>query len=121
MAKRSRQTAAALRRRLGGPLMAAASALLLVAAVPTSAHAASGQLTYIRADTGTVDAFFNPPNDVCLQIPGGAVRLGNDTDATVFVYPDPSCSQGWDLVGVGAQWDAPTGTAAQSVRLGSTG
>ena len=96
-------------------------ALLLIALLPSSAQAADGQFPYIRFDTGTLDALFNPPNDRCLPLPGGAVHADNDTDATAFVYADSSCQQLLAIVGVGATWDEtnPPPLPARSVGFAS--
>ncbi|MFI0980441.1 hypothetical protein ACH4SP_25980 [Streptomyces sp. NPDC021093] len=106
-----------------GPVLA--GALALVTVLPANAHAASGQFTYIRGDNGAPAVLFNPPNDVCLPLDGGAAHAGNDTDATAFVYADGACTpeQGLAIVGVGATWDQtnPPPLPARSVRFGSTG
>ncbi|MFI6048810.1 hypothetical protein ACIBCO_01830 [Streptomyces violascens] len=96
-------------------------ALLLIALLPSSAQAADGQFLYIRSDTGTLDALVKPPNDVCLQIPGGAAHAGNDTDATAFVYADTGCQQLLAIVGVGGTFDQtnPPPLPARSVGFGS--
>jgi hypothetical protein len=82
-----------------------------------TASAAGGQFTFIRYDTGSQDALFNPPSDRCLPLPGGAVSAANDTDATAFVYADSSCQQLLSVVGVGATWTAsgPPTLPARSV------
>ena len=96
-------------------------AAVALAAVPVNAHAASGTFSYIRFDTGTQDGLFNPPNDRCLAIPGGASHASNDTDATAFVYADSSCQQLLAIVGTGATWDetGPPPLPARSVGFGS--
>ncbi|GGU05766.1 hypothetical protein [Streptomyces violascens] len=96
-------------------------ALLLIALLASNAQAADGQFPYTRFDTGTLDALFNPPNDVCLQLPGGAAHAGNDTDATAFVYADTGCQQLLAIVGVGGTWDetGPPPLPARSVGFGS--
>ncbi|MEU5421386.1 hypothetical protein ACFY1P_27720 [Streptomyces sp. NPDC001407] len=101
--------------------LAAGGALLLLAAVPVNAHAAGGDFSYIRFDTGTLDALSNPPNDRCLPIPGGAAHAANDTDATAFVYADGACTQLLAIVGTGGSWDetGPPPLPARSVGFGS--
>ncbi|MFG2004343.1 hypothetical protein ACGFNU_34800 [Spirillospora sp. NPDC048911] len=101
----------------------AGATLMLLTTTTPGAHAADGQFPYVRADNGAAAALFNPPNDVCLPLDGGAAHAGNDTDATAFVYADGSCTQGLAIVGVGATWDQtnPPPLPARSVRFGSSG
>ncbi|MER6030730.1 hypothetical protein [Streptomyces sp. NPDC001851] len=95
--------------------------MVLLATFTSPANAAGGQFPYVRFDTGPLDALVNPPNGVCLQLPGGAAHAGNDTDATAFVYADTGCQQLLAIIGVGGTWDetGPPPLPARSVAFGS--
>jgi hypothetical protein len=120
--RRSTTGATAVGTRLVHRAMVIGGTLMVLTTMATSAQAADGQFPYSRFDTGARDALFNPPNDTCLPLPGGATHAGNDTDATAFVYADSSCTQLLALVGVGGTWDAtgPPVLPARSVRFGSS-
>lgn len=102
-------------------MAAAGGAAVLLTAFISPANAADGQFPYTRSDTGTPDALVNPPDGVCLQLPGGAAHAGNDTNATAFVYADGNCQQLLAIVGVGGTWDEtdPPPLPARSVSFGS--
>ncbi|MEV4440765.1 hypothetical protein AB0K09_17425 [Streptomyces sp. NPDC049577] len=104
--------------RFRGTVLTIASALTLLVALPTSAQGATGSYTYVT-QAGQAISGRDPQSDICLQIPGGAVRFSNDTTDTAFLYADSSCGGGWALVGVGATWDWQ-GVPALGVRFGST-
>jgi hypothetical protein len=93
--------------------------LMTAALCAAPASAATGSYTYVTP-AGQPVRIENPPSDTCLSLDGGAIRFGNDTTDTAFLYATGDCSGGWGLVGVGAVWDAPTGVQAVAVRLGST-
>ncbi|OAQ23406.1 hypothetical protein K457DRAFT_130600 [Linnemannia elongata AG-77] len=102
-------------------LLALASTNLVIAvaiAAPFTKRA-SDSLQYTRSDTGAVSRIPNPPNDVCIQIQGGAIELANDSDETVFLYRNSSCGGGYVIVGVGAT-SSKNGGPTYGVRLGST-
>ncbi|KAG0029198.1 hypothetical protein BGZ81_004020 [Podila clonocystis] len=107
-----------------------ATVVLAVAAVPLPgspihhlSKRADGQFPYTRGDTGGLDMLINPPNDVCLPIPGGASHASNDCDATAFVFADGGCQELLALVGTGGGFDetGPPYIHAYSVRFGSSG
>ncbi|KAG0090135.1 hypothetical protein BGZ93_009484 [Podila epicladia] len=107
-----------------------ATAILAVIAAPTPdisfghlSKRADGTFSYIRGDTGTLDAMINPSNDVCLSIQGGASHASNDCDATAFVFADGGCQQLLAIVGTGGGFDetGPPYIHAYSVRFGSSG
>ncbi|KAG0295003.1 hypothetical protein BGZ96_012774 [Linnemannia gamsii] len=52
-------------------LLVVASSVSLIAASPVVKRA-DGDLKYTRADTGSTQDMFSPPNDVCLPIQGGS-------------------------------------------------
>ncbi|WP_116213522.1 hypothetical protein [Streptomyces olivoreticuli] len=108
-------------RKIGRIGLTIGAAAALVTGLTANAQAADGPFSYIRADTGAPDELDNPPNDVCLPIPGGAAHAENDTDATAFVYSDGSCRRLLAIVGVGGTWDetGPPPEPAHSVGFGS--
>ncbi|KAF9159882.1 hypothetical protein DFQ26_006093 [Actinomortierella ambigua] len=83
---------------------------------------ASGTFHYRRGDTGKDDALTGPPDDTCIQIPGGMSKASNDCDAIANVYSDPNCSDLLAMINVGGSFDTtgPPPIYAYSVRFGTS-
>lgn len=88
--------------RLRSAAVAAAGTLTLLIALPTSAHAATGEFSYgyiglTGVQRGTLE---NPPGGVCVTLPEvadpgastPAFAPRNDTDAPAVVFTEPDCT-----------------------------
>ncbi|MEU8034264.1 hypothetical protein AB0C13_37730 [Streptomyces sp. NPDC049099] len=68
----------------------AGCAVMLALGMTTNAQAASGTLTYVRADTGDTSTIDNPPDQFCLFV-NDALSAHNDTNSTATFYADSFC------------------------------
>jgi hypothetical protein len=57
----------------------------------TSAQAATGTFSYVRADTGGTTSIDNPPDQFCFVLSGGAVSAHNGTNSTANLFADAEC------------------------------
>jgi hypothetical protein len=80
-------------------VLAMGATAVLIIGLPTNAQAAVGTFVYTRADTGQEIPIYNPPNGVCLSLPGGASHVSNNTDTSAWLYTDSSCTEGNEIVG----------------------
>ncbi|WP_406179373.1 hypothetical protein [Streptomyces sp. NBC_01006] len=81
--------------RLHQTLGATAGALLLALAVPTSAHAATGDFLY-KTSTGQEAGVADAESGVCINLPGTTTQEPghspqNFTTSTATVFPEPDC------------------------------
>lgn len=80
-----------LLRNAGRTAVAVGGALVLTAGPATSSHAATGTFTYVRADTGSIATFDDPPDHFCFFVGGGATSAYNGTNSTAILYTDSFC------------------------------
>ncbi|GHE10328.1 hypothetical protein [Streptomyces alanosinicus] len=105
--------------RLGRAVVAVGGALILATALGTSSHAATGTLTYVRADTGGMSSFDDPSDGFCYFVGGGALSAHNDTNSTALFFADSFCDPN-QFVGAAQPGQGVTFTsqAPLSVRFG---
>ncbi|MFD8019002.1 hypothetical protein ACFV6G_01040 [Streptomyces lavendulae] len=82
--------------RLHHSLTTAAGALLLALALPTSAHAATGDFQY-KASDGQDAVLADPDSAICLNLPGTSQEAPGDspqnfTNATATVFLETDCN-----------------------------
>ncbi|WP_190139400.1 hypothetical protein [Streptomyces longispororuber] len=102
--------------RMGRAALAAGAALVLFAALPGSAHAATGTFFYHSTQSGDLE-ITDPDNGECYLLLQGADRVDNHTDTVARVYYDQGCEESADLLVPGDGRDFRT-DPARSVQFG---
>ncbi|MEV4438912.1 hypothetical protein AB0K09_07805 [Streptomyces sp. NPDC049577] len=73
--------------------LATGGALLLTLGTATGSQAATGTLTYVRADTGSTATIDNPSDQFCYFM-SNALSAHNGTNSTATFYADSFCDPG---------------------------
>ncbi len=77
--------------KIGRAALAVGGALALTTGLATSAQAATGTFSYVRADTHGVVRFDNPSDGFCFALSGQALSVTNNTNSTALLFADAGC------------------------------